>query len=115
MAKKLHLYYQNRAKEYDLVYDKPERQNDLKQLHLYLKKVFENKKVLEIACGTGYWTQTIAESCHQILATDVNEEVLVIAKAKDYGPANIHFKQLDLWQLEKEDKYLVAYFENRYS
>ena len=106
----LKTYYQKRAKEYDRVYQKPERQADLKQLHLYLKKAFENKKVLEIACGTGYWTQTIAESCYQILAMDINEEVLAIAKARDYGPANIHFKQLDLWQLEKENKNFDSVF-----
>ena len=98
----LKTYYQKRAKEYDRVYQKPERQADLKQLHLYLKKAFENKKVLEIACGTGYWTQTIAESCYHILATDINEEVLAIAKARDYGPASILYEQLDLWQLGKE-------------
>jgi len=103
MGDNLRKYYQNRANEYELVYQKPERQADLKQLHLYLKKAFENKKVVEIACGTGYWTKTIAESCHHILATDVNEEVLTIAKGKAYGPASIHFKQIDLWQLEKED------------
>ena len=99
MAKNLKIYYQKRAKEYDRVYQKPERQSDLRQLHLHLKKVFNNKKVFEIACGTGYWTKTIAETCTSILSTDINESVLEIAKAKDYG-ASVDFQKLDLWQLK---------------
>jgi len=101
MIENLKKYYQKRATEYELIYHKQERQADLKKLHLYLKKAFQNKKVFEIACGTGYWTKTIAESCNQILATDINEEVLTIARARDYGQASIQYKQLDLWQLEK--------------
>lgn len=99
MTKNLREYYQNRAKEYDLVYQKPERQADLKKLHSFLKKAFENKKVFEIACGTGYWTKTIAQTCTSILATDINEEVLEIAKARDYPSRPVSFQELDLWQL----------------
>lgn len=93
-------YYQKRAKEYDLVYQKPERQSDLKKLHAYLKTTFEKKIVFEIACGTGYWTKTIAETCRSILATDINTAVLDIAKNKDYSRGLVEFKALDFWQLE---------------
>ncbi len=93
-------YYQKRAKEYDLVYQKPERQSDLKELQEYLKPTFENKKVLEIACGTGYWTKTIAKTCTSILATDINATVLAIATTKKYDAELVEFKELDFWQLE---------------
>lgn len=101
MAKNLREYYQNRAKEYDLVYQKPERQADLRKLHSFLKKAFENKKVFEIACGTGYWTKTIAQTCISILATDINEEVLEIARARDYASTPVSFQELDFWQLKE--------------
>jgi len=110
MIKKLHLYYQKRAKEYELIYQKPERQNNLKQLHDYLRVAFKNKRVLEIASGTGYWTKTIAETCTSILATDINEEVLDIARAKDYGPVSVEFKALDFWQLENGNNQFDSLF-----
>lgn len=96
----LKTYYQRRAKEYDLVYQKSERQSDLKELQGYLKPIFENKKVLEIACGTGYWTKTIAETCSSILATDINAAVLAIARTKNYDCGLVEFEELDFWQLE---------------
>ena len=96
----LKTYYQKRAKEYDLVYQKAERQNDLKQLHHYLETAFARKNVFEVACGTGYWTTTIAKTCQSILATDINEAVLEIARTKEYGKMPVDFQVLDLWQLK---------------
>ncbi|MBU4486623.1 MAG: hypothetical protein KKD38_06805 [Candidatus Delongbacteria bacterium] len=51
-------YYAERAKEHDKVYLKPERQEDIKKIHEYLKDAFAGMNVLEVACGTRYWTQT---------------------------------------------------------
>ena len=106
----LKTYYQKRATEYELVYQKPERQADLKALHQYLKKAFKNKKILEIACGTGYWTKMIAETCAFIVAMDINEEVLNIAKAKVYNSRTVDFRQLDFWQLKYADNPLDSVF-----
>ncbi|MEM6321736.1 MAG: methyltransferase domain-containing protein [Bacteroidota bacterium] len=95
-------YYQKRAKEYELVYKKPERQLDLTHLHTFLKEQFKNKYVLEVACGTGYWTKTIAESCTEICAIDNSEEVLKLAHSKSYPPNTVVFGQYDLWQFGEE-------------
>lgn len=100
MSELLKTYYQKRANEYELVYDKPERQADLKQLHEYLKTTFANQTVREVACGTGYWTKTIAQTCKFIHATDINTEVLEIAKTKNYENKNVRFEQKDLWDFE---------------
>ena len=54
------IYYQKRAKEYERVYQKTERQEDLKTLHTFLQEQATDKNILEIACGTGYWTKTLA-------------------------------------------------------
>ena len=53
-------YYAKRAREYERVYDKPERQSDLARLHEIVPVMFAGRRVLEIACGTGYWTAPIA-------------------------------------------------------
>ena len=92
-------YYQKRAKEYEQIYQKPERQADLQQLKTILANSFHNKAILEIACGTGYWTQFLATKSNSILATDINKEVLELAQQKKYGPAQVEFMQMDFWQL----------------
>ncbi len=103
-------YYQKRAKEYELVYEKPERQADLRFLKTYLSLLFEDKYVREIACGTGYWTQVISETAEVVYATDINEAVLKIAKAKVYLNPTVFFKQQDLWAYGTESGELDAVF-----
>ncbi len=41
-------YYAHRAQEYELIYDKPERQADLDYVANYLKKTFTDQSVYEI-------------------------------------------------------------------
>ena len=53
-------YYRQRAAEYDEVYRKPERQADLARLRQLLPPLVAGKRVLEIAAGTGYWTEVLA-------------------------------------------------------
>src|SRR4051812_5278231 len=77
-------YYRDRAAEYDAVYDKPERQQDLATLKELLPPLVAGKRVLEIAAGTGYWTQVLAGSAQSILATDLNDETLAIARSRSY-------------------------------
>lgn len=103
-------YYARRAAEYEQVYQKPERQQDLAQLRSYLGSAFPGMRVLEIACGTGYWTACIAEAAREIVATDVNEEVLDIARRKAYGSARVHFTQADLYALEAAPRPFEAAF-----
>ncbi len=69
-------YYQERAPIYDRVYEYPERQEDLRFLEDYVRKQFTGLEVLEIAAGTGYWTQFICQTARSVLATDVISDVL---------------------------------------
>src|SRR5213593_2595304 len=62
-------YYAQRAAYYERVYDKPERQDDLRVMKAWLATPFEGRRVLEIACGTGYWTPHAAQRCASWLAT----------------------------------------------
>ena len=75
-------YYARRAAEYERIYAKPERQADLAALHARIARMFAGKSVLELACGTGYWTDVIAASAKRLTALDLNEEVLAIARTK---------------------------------
>jgi len=79
---KLAAYYAKRAAEYERIYAKPERQADLRTLEARIRKMFTGRKVLELACGTGYWTDIFAAQAAQVTALDMNEEVLEIARSK---------------------------------
>jgi demethylmenaquinone methyltransferase/2-methoxy-6-polyprenyl-1,4-benzoquinol methylase len=91
-------YYAKRANEYERIDQKSERQTDLAALRGLFRQVFAGHRVLEIACGTGYWTQVVAETAKSITATDINEEVLQIARAKNYA-GNVSFQKADALNL----------------
>ena len=75
-------YYAARANEYDKVYLKPERQADLRQIESWLPTVFAGRSVLELACGTGYWTQFYAPAAEHVLAIDTAPQTLRIARTR---------------------------------
>ena len=62
--------------------------------------MFGGRDVLEIACGTGYWTGFVAMRAASVLATDVNEEVLELARRKTYPRDNVSFARLDIYSRE---------------
>ncbi len=92
-------YYAKRANEYERIYRKPERQRDLAALNRLLTEIVSGHQVLEIACGTGYWTQVISRTARSVTATDINEEVLQIARAKNYG-CEVRFEKTDIFDLK---------------
>jgi SAM-dependent methyltransferase len=88
-------YYRERAREYENVYAKPERQVDLSELHALVPAWFANRRVLDVACGTGYWTRRIATRATTVTGCDLAPEVLEIARARqpaatpaDFVPGN---------------------------
>src|SRR5262249_41919049 len=92
-------YYARRAKEYERIYQKPERQADLARLRDCLEGAFVGLDVLEIACGTGYWTEVIARTAASVLATDINDEVLAIARTKPMTKSAVTFQRADAYAL----------------
>jgi len=78
----LQSYYRSRASEYDQVYLKPERQADLRDVERWLPWHFTGATVLEIACGTGYWTRFITRSAAHVVAIDTSPETMRIAEGR---------------------------------
>jgi demethylmenaquinone methyltransferase/2-methoxy-6-polyprenyl-1,4-benzoquinol methylase len=93
-------YYARRAREYERLYEKPERQGDLRVLKELCAQTLAGHTVLEIACGTGFWTQAAAQTAQAITATDINREMLQLAEAKPY-PCPVAFRQVDAFRLEE--------------
>ena len=92
-------YYARRAAEYEKIYAKPERQADLARMRVDIPNLFVDQRVLEIACGTGYWTPLIAARAESVVATDFAEETLSIARSKIYEKANVRFQRADAYAL----------------
>jgi demethylmenaquinone methyltransferase/2-methoxy-6-polyprenyl-1,4-benzoquinol methylase len=90
-------YYAKRAAEYERIYHKPERQAELTLLNRLVSDYFAGQAVLEIACGTGYWTEVFASRARSVTATDVNEEVLAIARTKGLPPSRVQFLRADAY------------------
>lgn len=93
-------YYRARAAEYDVVYTKPERQDDLERVRGLLAGIVRGR-VLEIAAGTGYWTQALAASAAAVTATDLSPEPLEVARSRQYGPAPVTFQLADAYSLQE--------------
>jgi demethylmenaquinone methyltransferase/2-methoxy-6-polyprenyl-1,4-benzoquinol methylase len=96
----LEQYYARRAAMYEQVYDKPERQHELEWLRHRVPEIFRGRTVLEVACGTGYWTQFIAREAARVHACDINEAVLEIAREKPIPAGRVSFFKADAVTLE---------------
>ncbi|GAA0742265.1 methyltransferase domain-containing protein [Ideonella azotifigens] len=108
-AQGMQRYYAARAPEYDLVYEKPERQADIALLQAELPRRFEGLRVLEVACGTGFWTQFIAPAAKHVLALDASPETMAIAQQR-VAPDRVTFREGDAYALPEDWRGLDAAF-----
>jgi demethylmenaquinone methyltransferase/2-methoxy-6-polyprenyl-1,4-benzoquinol methylase len=95
-------YYAQRAAYYERVYFKPERQADLRSLESTLPALLAGRSVLEIACGTGWWTPHAARDAATWLATDLNPGTMALARAKPL-PACVRLAEADAYALDTPD------------
>jgi SAM-dependent methyltransferase len=93
-------YYSKRAEEYEKIYHRndPVRQKEQDQIKSDIMRIFTCKSVLEIACGTGYWTKYIAEVAESVTGIDASDDVLKIAESKNI---KADFINCDAFSLEK--------------
>ena len=99
-------YYKDRAKEYEEIYEwrDPQRQEEQELMESELKKAFKGRRLLDIGCGTGYWTQRISTVAKSILGIDINEAVLEVARSKEYG-CPTEYRVMDAYNMKLERKY----------
>ncbi|MEF3303795.1 class I SAM-dependent methyltransferase [Paenibacillus sp. GYB003] len=100
-ASDLQRYYGARASEYESVYerDDPGYREELAHLSARIVQTVRNRSVLELACGTGYWTEKAAGAASRIVGVDIRPEVIEIAESKRL-PGTVRFMIGDAYKPE---------------
>jgi SAM-dependent methyltransferase len=96
----LRRYYDQRAPEYEEIYTPRDSAHgrELGELSRALRETLRDRRVLEVACGTGYWTAAAARVAREVVATDASLSML--GEARDKGlPPTVHFREADAYDL----------------
>lgn len=96
----LSAYYSSRVATCDTVYAQPDRQEEFALLRERVAALVQGQNVLELACGSGYWTAVLAESAHSVLATDNNPLMLQAAQARDLPQQKVQLARIDAFELD---------------
>ncbi len=93
-------YYRARAAEYEQIYyrDVPERRQEIADQFKFIEKLAAGKTVLDLACGSGYWTQAAAKNAREVIATDIALEMIKEAQNKKYN-SPVTFINSDIYDL----------------
>jgi demethylmenaquinone methyltransferase/2-methoxy-6-polyprenyl-1,4-benzoquinol methylase len=105
LVAEMRTYYGRRALVYDesMGYDDPDVVRALQPVVESLRREMHDRRVLEIACGPGFWTRQIAPSLHHITASDANESTLSVARTKGIDPERVTFLRADAYDLSSID------------
>ncbi len=96
-------YYGKRAAVYDesMGYNEPRKVARLAPVIEQITQLLAGRAILEIACGTGFWTQFISKKARSILATDFNQSTLDQAGLKNLPSDKVSLKILDAYDLSE--------------
>jgi SAM-dependent methyltransferase len=95
-------YYAARAGEYDVTAGYQDlgaehRRASTKARFFAALRGFD---VLEIACGTGYWTTVIATAARSVVAVDLDPGMIALAERRLSGAANVRCVVADAYSLD---------------
>jgi SAM-dependent methyltransferase len=100
-------YYDSRASTYDQVYAREGRHDqghdanerwlsDLREIEARLAGAQLTGQVLELGCGTAYWTRHLAATAERVTAVDGSERMLEAARQRLEGNSAVEFQRTDL-------------------
>jgi 2-polyprenyl-3-methyl-5-hydroxy-6-metoxy-1,4-benzoquinol methylase len=101
-------YYRRRAGEYDVTAygDVAVARARIARLVAEMRPV---GRVLEIACGTGLWTEALAGLADTVTAIDAAPEVVEIARDRVRSP-NVSFEVVDVFSWDPGARFDVIFF-----
>ncbi len=118
-------YYHARAPEYDDWWLRSGRHDrgpefrsrwiaETNEVRAALAAFGAHGRILEIACGTGWWTQQLAEGAKEVTAVDASSEMLERCRARvetaGLGAERVRYVQADLWEWTPERRYDEVFF-----
>jgi demethylmenaquinone methyltransferase/2-methoxy-6-polyprenyl-1,4-benzoquinol methylase len=74
--------------------------NVLEQYATFIGGKLQGRRVLEVACGTGFWTQKLADHAERVWAIDAVAAMLAEARARRYPRANVEIAFADAFTLD---------------
>jgi SAM-dependent methyltransferase len=98
-------YYDRRAPEFDLIYqrDEPVRQAEQADIASTIRRMFVERRVLEVASGTAYWTAHIAEVAKHVVAVESSAEMIEQARKRKMRQSVVEFRRADAYRLDQVD------------
>lgn len=93
-------YYAQRAQEYERVFAKPHRQADIATMKAWLRRQFAGRHVLEVATGTGFWLPEATAEALSWQGTDLNPQVLEVARTKPLDFGKVQLRLADAYALD---------------
>lgn len=113
-------YYRARAGEYDEWflrlgrYDRGAEWNDrwfaeVAALRAWLGTLGPLGSVLELASGTGWWTEQLVQHAHDLTAVDASAEVIALNRERLAGRP-VRYVQADLFSWRSEQQYDTIFF-----
>ncbi len=87
-----------------------DRQDDLDDVAEQVAELMRDHTVLELGCGTGFFTDVIAETAKSVLATDISEAMLEVAREHGEGLENVEYRVVDALSLPTDIGQFSAVF-----
>jgi demethylmenaquinone methyltransferase/2-methoxy-6-polyprenyl-1,4-benzoquinol methylase len=102
------VYYRELAPAYDQLGLKEWRAAG-EELEAALEAFAADGRVLELACGTGIWTERLTRSARSLTAVDSSPEMLALA-GRRVGEGRVRFIEADIFGWEPEGRYDAVVF-----
>ena len=83
-------------------YLEPDMDEDIDDMSIHLGNVLAGHTVLELGCGTGFWTEVAAESAQSVLAVDINANLVDIARERGMPDGKVSFRVADALDLPED-------------
>lgn len=83
-------------------YLEPDMDEDIDDMSIHLGNVLAGHTVLELGCGTGFWTEVAAESAQSVLAVDINASLVDIARERPMTEGKVTFRAADALDLPED-------------
>jgi demethylmenaquinone methyltransferase/2-methoxy-6-polyprenyl-1,4-benzoquinol methylase len=113
-------YYRARAREYDQWwlrqgrYDRGAALNaqwlaDAGELYSALEAFRPSGRILELACGTGIWTERLLRFASQLTALDGSPEMLAVNAARLRSP-KVRYIEADIFEWRSDERFDTVFF-----